>query len=86
MTENFPTMREPFDRQSTTDQVGLKPMSRMQTPDSNTGMVPIALPDAPLPVNLNDGGSRSIQPGVGETGQNDGADKGFVANDGCKNP
>ena len=79
--------RDAFDRQSTTDQVGLKPQSRMQVPDANTGMVPIALPDVPMAPNLKDGGMNERQPplATGETGQHDGDDN-FVANDGCRNP
>ena len=52
-------------RGSSVDQVGMQPQSNVATSDPGTGGQPIALPDAPMPVNRNDGGSRSIQPGVG---------------------
>jgi len=55
----------PIKRGSSVDQVGLQPMSCVSAYNPMTGMNPIALPDDPLPVNYNDGGSRSIQPGTG---------------------
>ena len=76
----------PIKRGSSVDRVGLQPMSNVAASDPNTGMNPIALPDAPMTPNLKDGGmNERVSPAVGETGQNDGDDK-FVANDGCKNP
>lgn len=52
-------------RGSSVDRVGMPCSSNVSPENPMTGMVPIALPDADMPVNLNDGGSRSIQPGVG---------------------
>lgn len=77
----FPAMA--IKRGSSVDQVGLTPMSNVSPSDPNTGMRPIALPDGEMPVNRNDGGSRSIQPGVGQSAP---AAKAWKANTGMENP
>lgn len=70
-------------RGSSVDRVGLEPQSNVSASNPMTGMVPIALPDAEMPVNRNDGGSRSIQPGVGVSVV---TTPPFKANTGCDNP
>lgn len=74
-------------RGSSVDQVGLVPQTNVAPGDATTGMVPIALPDEPLPVNRSDGGSReSAVPAAGVTNCSPGAGKNFKANTGCDNP
>lgn len=59
-------------------------MSQVSPSDPNRDNVPIALPEPPMSVNFNDGGSRSAQPGTGCSTSCGG--KGFKANTGYDNP
>ncbi len=70
-------------RGSSVDQVGLPCSSNVSPENQMTGRNPIALPDAPLPINRNDGGSRAIQPGTPVSVV---TTPPFKANDGCSNP
>lgn len=80
-------------RGSSVDRVGLTPQSNVAAGDAQTGMNPIALPDAISPdgggsiAKASDGGMHEkVVPDSGVTNCSPGAGKNFKANTGYENP
>ena len=55
-------MNPALDSQSSVNRVGLRPQSLVSPSDPMTGMIPLRLPEEPLPVNLRDGGMNERLP------------------------